>query len=53
MLKHFVPIPVMYHCDFETLDLEWLEEVAHASVMFVTFQDDIADLDGIQNVFRR
>ena len=50
-LKHFVPVPVMYHCDHENMDLDWLEEAAQCSAMFVTFKETIHDLAGVQKVF--
>ncbi|GMH87114.1 hypothetical protein TL16_g10755 [Triparma laevis f. inornata] len=50
-LKHFVPVPVMYHCDHQNIDLDWLEEAAKCSAMFVTFKETIHDLKGVQKVF--
>jgi len=50
-LKHFVPVPVMYHCDHQNIDLDWMEEAAQCSAMFVTFKETIHDLAGVQKVF--
>ncbi|GMH59114.1 hypothetical protein TrRE_jg11235, partial [Triparma retinervis] len=50
-LKHFVPVPVTYHCDHHNIDLDWMEEAAQCSAMFVTFQETIHDLAGVQRVF--
>eukprot|EP00520_Triparma_pacifica_P008840 CAMPEP_0118648764 /NCGR_PEP_ID=MMETSP0785-20121206/9336_1 /TAXON_ID=91992 /ORGANISM="Bolidomonas pacifica, Strain CCMP 1866" /LENGTH=1776 /DNA_ID=CAMNT_0006540991 /DNA_START=129 /DNA_END=5456 /DNA_ORIENTATION=+ len=50
-LKHFVPCPVTYHCDHQNIDLDWMEEAAQCSAMFVTFKETISDLAGIQRVF--
>jgi len=50
-LKHFVPSPVTFHCDHQNVDLDWLEEAAQCSAMFVTFKETIGDLEGVQKVF--
>ena len=50
-LKHFVPVPVTYHCDHQNLDLEWLEEAVQCAAMFITFKDEIDDLQGVQRLF--
>ena len=50
-LKHFVPVLVTYHCDHHNIDLDWMEEAAQCSAMFVTFKETIHDLSGVQRVF--